>query len=271
MIDLTDPVMAWAVAMAGDTGIRLTFTSRDQRKLRQILDKELEFVVLQVNPEVRAAAERALVAAVSAPTKLRPDPGVPLSHALHKVITSQLRVLEQWTDENSGLNFAAATGIEPEVLADRVADAVVSGLRHYVAASGLAELVHGLDTAEVTGKLDAISLQIAGLRVNTRAAATFTLPHNISSFTGRREDLSRLLELGSKAAGTRGRVLGIYAIDGMAGIGKTALAVHAAHLLTARYPDGQIFLHLHGHTPGQRPVEPADALATLLLTAGVPP
>ena len=271
MIDLTDPVISWVVALAGDTGIRLIFTSRDQRRLRHILDKELESVVSQVNPEVRAAAERALVAAVSSPTKLHPDPGVPLGQALRKVIASQLRVLGQWADEESGLNFAAATGIEPDVLADRVADAVVSGLRHYVAASGLAELVHGLDTAEVTGKLDALSLQIAGLRVSARAAATFTLPYDVASFTGRREGLTRLLGPGSQAAETGGRVLGIHAIDGMAGIGKTALAVHAAHRLAPRYPDGQIFLHLHGHTPGQRPVDPADALATLLLTAGVPP
>jgi hypothetical protein len=55
----------------------------------------------------------------------------------------------------------------------------------------------------------------------------------------------------------------------MAGIGKTAFAVHAAHQLAPRFPAGQIFLPLHGHTPGQRPVEPADALASLLLTAGL--
>ena len=56
----------------------------------------------------------------------------------------------------------------------------------------------------------------------------------------------------------------------MAGIGKTTFAVHAAHRLAGSFPDGQFFLPLYAHTPGQRPVGPADALASLLLTAGVP-
>ena len=63
--------------------------------------------------------------------------------------------------------------------------------------------------------------------------------------------------------------MGIYAIGGMAGVGKTAFAVHAAHQLAGLFPGGQIFLPLHGHTPGRPPVDPADALASLLLTAGV--
>jgi transcriptional regulator with XRE-family HTH domain len=100
------------------------------------------------------------------------------------------------------------------------------------------------------------------------AAATRTLPRDIASFTGRSAEL---LELETAAdAASSGCVVGIHAIGGMAGVGKTAFAVHAAHRLAERFQDGQIFLPLHGHTPGQRPVDPADALVSLLLTAGVP-
>ena len=97
------------------------------------------------------------------------------------------------------------------------------------------------------------------------AAATRTLPRDIGSFTGRQAELGQL----AKAAAGCGGVVGIYAIGGMAGVGKTTFAVHAAHRLAGRYPGGQIFLPLHGHTPGRAPVDPADALAGLLLTAGV--
>jgi len=100
------------------------------------------------------------------------------------------------------------------------------------------------------------------------AAASRTLPRDTASFTGREREVARLLEeLTPRAAD--GRVAGIHAIDGMAGIGKTTFAVHAAHRLAPSFPDGQFFLPLHAHTPGQRPVGPADALASLLLTAGL--
>jgi tetratricopeptide (TPR) repeat protein/transcriptional regulator with XRE-family HTH domain len=99
------------------------------------------------------------------------------------------------------------------------------------------------------------------------AAATRTLPRDLASFIGRQQELEQLVQ----AVAGSGRVVGIHAIGGMAGIGKTAFAVHAAHRLASRFPGGQIFLPLHGHTPGQAPVDPADALASLLLTAGVAP
>jgi tetratricopeptide (TPR) repeat protein len=86
-----------------------------------------------------------------------------------------------------------------------------------------------------------------------------TLPYDLPDFTGRREELRRLLE------GT-----GVTAVDGMAGVGKTALVVHAAHRLAVRHPDGQLFCDLHAHTPGTPPLSPEEALAILLTMLGVP-
>jgi class 3 adenylate cyclase/tetratricopeptide (TPR) repeat protein len=101
------------------------------------------------------------------------------------------------------------------------------------------------------------------------AAATRTLPRDLASFTGRQHELQQLMDAAAGAAGPGG-VVGIHGIAEMAGVGTTAFAVHAAHRLAARFPDGQVFLPLRGNTPGQQPVDPADALASLLLTAGVP-
>ncbi len=107
------------------------------------------------------------------------------------------------------------------------------------------------------------------VRAGGAAAATRTLPRDVASFTGRQREFQELVQ--AAASATRpGGVVGIHAIGGMAGVGKTAFAVHAAHALAPSFPAGQIFLPLHGHTPGQRPVDPADALASLLLSVGVP-
>ncbi|MFC4118304.1 ATP-binding protein [Nonomuraea zeae] len=100
------------------------------------------------------------------------------------------------------------------------------------------------------------------------AAALRTLPADLAAFTGRQSELERIVQTLEEHAGAGG-VVHIDAIDGMAGVGKTAFAVHAAHHLGSRFPDGQFFVRLHAHTPGQRPVETADALFALLLSVGV--
>ncbi|WP_440068628.1 ATP-binding protein [Streptosporangium sp. OZ121] len=88
------------------------------------------------------------------------------------------------------------------------------------------------------------------------------LPRDIAAFTGRREELAALL---GAARDTQ-----MVAIDGMGGVGKTALAVHAAHLLTTDFPGGQLYVDLLGFTPGRERVEPAEALRLLLTALGVP-
>jgi tetratricopeptide (TPR) repeat protein len=89
------------------------------------------------------------------------------------------------------------------------------------------------------------------------------------AFTGRAAELKWLASNLTESGGVG--VVQICAIGGMAGIGKTALSVHAAHQFAAEFPDGQYFVPLHGHTPGHRPADPADTLVDLLqAVAGMP-
>jgi tetratricopeptide (TPR) repeat protein/transcriptional regulator with XRE-family HTH domain len=97
------------------------------------------------------------------------------------------------------------------------------------------------------------------------APGTRTLPRDIASFTGRGAELRRLMRV---AAGPDGP-WGVHTIGGMPGVGKTALAVHAAHLLQDRFPDRQLFIDLHAHALGREPVSAEAALAVLLTAIGV--
>ena len=96
----------------------------------------------------------------------------------------------------------------------------------------------------------------------------YSLPPDTSAFTGRGAELNRLTGVLTDAAGAGGAPT-ILTIDGMPGVGKTTLAVRAAHLLGPRFPDRQLFIDLQGHTPGQDPLTPEAALAGLLTAAGV--
>jgi len=95
------------------------------------------------------------------------------------------------------------------------------------------------------------------------------LPAAPGHFTGRDAELEWLTGLPERGE-PAGDTVVISAIDGMAGIGKTALAVHAARRLSERFPDGQLFIDLHGYAKGQPPREPGQALEAFLRALGVP-
>ncbi|SEC28738.1 NB-ARC domain-containing protein [Streptomyces melanosporofaciens] len=67
-----------------------------------------------------------------------------------------------------------------------------------------------------------------------------------------------------------GAVLTLETVSGMAGVGKTAVAVDTARTLAPRFPAGQVFLDLRGHSPSQEPLSPGTALAMLLRLFGAP-
>jgi len=106
------------------------------------------------------------------------------------------------------------------------------------------------------------------VRPESPPAQPDSLPRDNPHFTGRAAELDRLFGLINAESG-RGSVT-VVAINGMAGIGKSTLAVHAAHLLGDRYPD-RFYLHLHTHDPIEEPVDPVAGLGTLLRTLGIPP
>ncbi|GAB2857007.1 hypothetical protein GCM10022221_65740 [Actinocorallia aurea] len=97
-----------------------------------------------------------------------------------------------------------------------------------------------------------------------RADQPHTLPPSPAGFTGRADELALLT--GRPDAGSM-----VDIIEGMPGVGKSALACHAAHRLSRQYPDAQLYLNLREHEPGQGPLTPSVALAELLRMLEVPP
>lgn len=78
------------------------------------------------------------------------------------------------------------------------------------------------------------------------------LPHDVAGFASREAELARL------DGG------GIVVVHGRPGVGKTALAVHWAHSVAGRYPEGQLFLNLRGHHPTLAPMPAVEAMGRLL-------
>ncbi|MFL6073819.1 MAG: tetratricopeptide repeat protein [Mycobacteriales bacterium] len=93
------------------------------------------------------------------------------------------------------------------------------------------------------------------------------LPAGAGHFTGREEAVRWVSELAGTVELPRPVV---SAIAGAAGVGKSALAIHAAHLLAPLFPDGQLYVDLQAATPGLEPLAPLEVLGRFLRGLGVP-
>jgi DNA-binding SARP family transcriptional activator/Tfp pilus assembly protein PilF len=96
------------------------------------------------------------------------------------------------------------------------------------------------------------------------------LPADLPTFTGRKTELDRLTGL-LESTDRNPSAVRIVAIDGMAGIGKTTLAVHLAHQVAADYPDGQLYLNLRGFDSSGTSMTASEALRIFLDALGVGP
>ncbi|WP_158883672.1 ATP-binding protein [Amycolatopsis anabasis] len=111
------------------------------------------------------------------------------------------------------------------------------------------------------------NLDVHGALPATSAPPPQELPSDVFGFTGRAEqlaELDRMLALSDKGVSA----VVISALSGTAGVGKTSLAVHWAHRVRDRFPDGQLYVDLRGYDPSE-PMRPVKALETFLRGLGV--
>jgi tetratricopeptide (TPR) repeat protein/transcriptional regulator with XRE-family HTH domain len=125
------------------------------------------------------------------------------------------------------------------------------------------------DALELDGQPRAEFIAAAGRRRAVRPAQPDVprqLPPAVPEFAGRLDQLAVLSQVLEQPGGTAT----ISAIGGMAGVGKTALAVQWAHQVAADFPDGQLYVNLRGFDPSGTPVTVAEAVRGLLDALGVP-
>lgn len=174
-IDLIGAVVAWLVATAGDAGVRLARGSPDERMLNQAVSVAIDRVLGQVDATLREPLRDALAWCFSVPLRLEPHGETRIDVWLRAAVAAQLADI----DPNS---FGADRLLDPyDWLENELSVALVGALRQVVATSGVTELVHGLDFADVMGRLDAIGIQVDQLAqssaaVQIRALAVVAAP-----------------------------------------------------------------------------------------------
>jgi tetratricopeptide (TPR) repeat protein/transcriptional regulator with XRE-family HTH domain len=97
------------------------------------------------------------------------------------------------------------------------------------------------------------------------------LPAAVADFTGRAAELQRLTQVLDAAGASHPGTVVISAIGGMAGVGKTALALYWAHQVAGRFPGGQLYVNLRGFDPSGIPVTAPEAIRGFLDALGVAP
>jgi DNA-binding SARP family transcriptional activator/tetratricopeptide (TPR) repeat protein len=119
-------------------------------------------------------------------------------------------------------------------------------------------------------ELQALHRSLLRADVGRTSAVPAQLPADVYAFAGRTEPLADLDALLTEP-GSRPPAILITAVSGTAGVGKTALAVHWAHRVADRFPDGTLYVNLRGFDPGRPAMEPAEAIRGFLDALGVPP
>ncbi|MEV7232217.1 tetratricopeptide repeat protein [Polymorphospora sp. NPDC051019] len=260
-----DALLGWLVSAAGTEMFRRLRGDRVKTAMRTVVADAADATLIEITERGGQLGQDTAQELRRALTGRRDGIGVAQVGDRTELATA----LRRWLDVNAGRGLAEqGWPATPEIVAECLAGHIVAGIHGNARAGGvLAPLSEWLWRNEAVEILGRIEYKVDRMQLPDRSGGH--LPGHTPDFTGRNravEELSSRLE----AHDPSGTVVSISSVTGMAGVGKTTLALHVAHRFAARYPDGQFFIDLYGFTPGLPPVTPLVALEQLLDQAGVP-
>ncbi|GAB3938723.1 hypothetical protein GCM10027614_19330 [Micromonospora vulcania] len=247
MFALDDALLGWLISSAGTEMFRRLRGDRVNATMRKVVAEAVDATIdevaqrgHQLGPDVADELRRALLSR-------RDGIGSAQVGDRLELETTLLR----WVD-SSAMTQLAERGdpTTPELVAECLARNIIVRIHANARGGGaLAPLSDWLWRGEAVEILGRIEYKVDRMQVANYSGSH--LPGETPDFTGREravEELSGRLE----AHDPSGTVVSISSVTGMAGVGKTALALHVAHRFTARFPDGQFFIDLYGFTPACR-------------------
>lgn len=267
------PVIATWLATAGSIG-------------SNVLADVIVSVVSRRSPETARDVETTMEGAVADELEARMAGPGPKAAELRGAVAGLLRergaqqvLTEAMAEADDGLQVALAESVT--LLAGRFDEfmGLLSAVRTGVGSlqqTAAGQQVENRTQAQYRGQaLDALDriLQLLGEGTSPADEAGIvynTLPSDVAAFTGRNSEINEIAEQ-IAATAAHSTAVNVHVIDGMPGVGKSALAVHVAHLLSNQFPDRQLFVDLHAHTAGKAPADPAATLADLLASDGLDP
>lgn len=180
--------------------------------------------------------------------------------ALLRALREQALLTQEQLAERAGLSVGTVQGLE----AGRIHRPRSGSVRLLAEALELSAPQRELLIAAARGEVS--------LPSKASSITPCQLPMDLTDFTGRATQMQVLQDLlqGSQQGNGYLTTVVISTIDGTAGVGKTALAMHWAHRVKDHFRDGQLVVNLHGYAPGP-PVSPLQALAQLLQGLGLEP
>jgi tetratricopeptide (TPR) repeat protein len=290
IVFVADDLAAWLIFISAEGGRKkltsLILGDDQERALRPAATEAVQLTSAELCPgDAQRAEELAIMVGQLFKT---PVPGAPLTghetllEALQEGIAGQLKLLDNprltvTVKSLTGMGDLSATIVAQKLTGHLMREIVARGSRGGPLAPLAHQLsddrtyLHGLQMEGKVDQLDDKLLEVLALLGGTRAVAAapvalVQLPAVTAGFTGRDDELAVLAGL-LDPAGSSGPVV-VSAVAGLAGVGKTTLAVEAGHVARRQswFGGGVLFIDLHGYD--EAPVQPEQALDALLRALG---